>query len=172
MTRRRAALPKREPNGRHSRSPLDRIVDAHSPTEIKRLRDAALSGLRAPEWGSELGRLLLHGKLTPTQYEAGRRFAVLVREYHSTLGAPDYPKASLNQNARSGHAEGPTEAVRHQQVILAYDEVINALGGYGGRSFLVVKLVCDGDASVSTADALRKLTYGLDTLAAHWGIPA
>ncbi len=52
----------REPNGRRSRV-LTRSAPQFAPTEVKRLRDAALAGMQNPEWGSELGRLLLAGKL-------------------------------------------------------------------------------------------------------------
>lgn len=86
---RRKAIAKREPNGRIQRDP-----PLPPPSEVRRLRDAALSGMRDPTWGTELGRLYLVGKITATMFAAGKRWGELASQYSQALcsPAPD-PKA-------------------------------------------------------------------------------
>ena len=72
----RKHLAKREPNGKPQRE-----RSGPSPTEISRLRDAALAGMKDPIWGTQLGILHLSGKLTTSQLAAGKRWAELARDY-------------------------------------------------------------------------------------------
>jgi hypothetical protein len=57
MASRRKSLARREPNGRVQCQEPD-----ISPGEVRRLRDAALRGLRDAEWASELGRCVRYAK--------------------------------------------------------------------------------------------------------------
>src|SRR5262249_5216639 len=75
----------RDPNGRRARA---RNAGDPAPAQVKRLRDAALAGLQSQEWGSELGRLFLAGKIGPELYAAGRRWGECVARYRAALGAP------------------------------------------------------------------------------------
>src|ERR1700759_1626797 len=77
----------REPSGRRSRA-ITRSAPEFAPTEIKRLRDAALAGMQNPAWGSELGRLLLAGKLEAELYAAGQHWSECATRYRQPLAAP------------------------------------------------------------------------------------
>ena len=77
----------REPSGRRSRA-ITRSAPQFAPTEVKRLRDAALAGMQNPEWGSELGRLLLAGNVEPELYAAGQHWAERATRYRHALDAP------------------------------------------------------------------------------------
>ena len=81
------AAAEREPNGRLSRATKVEI-DARSPAEVKRLRDAAILGMRDPLWGTELGRLFLRNRITPQQFEAGKRWRSLVECWRRLQGGP------------------------------------------------------------------------------------
>ena len=88
----RKTLARREPNGQPKRS-LNRESAGPSPTEISRLRDAALAGMKDPIWGTQLGILHLSGKLTNSQLAAGKRWAELARDYSAAVGAPRAPRS-------------------------------------------------------------------------------
>ena len=77
---RRKSLALREPNGRPQRPP-----ELPPPSEVRRLRDAALSGMRDSTWGTELGRLYLVGKITATMFAAGKRWGELAVMYSQAL---------------------------------------------------------------------------------------
>ena len=85
----RKHLAKREPNGKPQREP-----SGPSPTEISRLRDAALAGMKDPIWGTQLGILHLSGKLTSSQLAAGKRWGELARDYSAAVGAPRAPRSA------------------------------------------------------------------------------
>src|SRR3990167_6065285 len=78
----------REPNGRVQRE------REFEPALIRRLRDAALRGLRDAEWGTELGMMYLQGELTEGQYAAGIRWAREAADYMS--GISIFPVRSAN----------------------------------------------------------------------------
>src|SRR5215470_9629640 len=81
--RKNRALKSRTPSGQLSRAGREREFP---PTQVKRLRDAAMAGLRDPEWGTELGRLYLEGTITATMYAAGKDWREKAARYVSTLG--------------------------------------------------------------------------------------
>jgi len=168
MTRRKS-LASREPNGRPKRAP----PDLPSPTEVSRLRDAALSGLRDPVWGSMLGQLLLGGKITSFQFSVGRKWSELVRDYSAASQSPQLPK-SANLDPRGGigpdpdSPEGLREArqqtfVKHQY--LAALEVLNRTGEAPKRA---VADTCEAGLHPVGLDGLNQLRKGLDTLGAFW----
>ena len=89
----RKPLARREPNGR----PRRHRDSGPSPTEISRLRDAALAGMKDPIWGTQLGILHLSGKLTNSQLAAGKRWAELARDYSTA-----YARAQRAAVTRTG----------------------------------------------------------------------
>ena len=70
------------------------------PTQVKRLRDAAMAGLRDPEWGTELGRLYLDGTITATMYAAGKNWREKAAQYVNTLG--HFPVRTILVEGRGG----------------------------------------------------------------------
>ena len=100
----RKHLAKREPNGKPQRE-----RSGPSPTEISRLRDAALAGMKDPIWGTQLGILHLSGKLTSSQLAAGKRWAELAADYSAATQSPKPPR-SVALEASAGSAVDPDSA--------------------------------------------------------------
>ena len=73
-------LRQREPNGRPQRE------RETPPAQVRRLREAALAGLRDPQWGTELGRLLLTKAIDEAMYAAGRRWNEDAAKYRHVIG--------------------------------------------------------------------------------------
>lgn len=170
MGRRRAALAKREANGRIQRE------HELAPVTVRRLRDAALTGLRDPEWGTELGRLYLAGKLTSEAYAAGKRWRELAARYSRALCSPSPdPKAIAME--RSGSSvidpdtpEGAREARRHVRAVASFIDAHVALKAAGRGSEVVVRGVCERDETIPGHQAMLALSQGLNALAGFWGL--
>src|SRR5262245_23629179 len=96
----------REPSGRRARAGGE---PALAPAQVRRLRDAALAGLQREEWGSELGRLLLTGRIGAELYAAGRRWAECTACYAAALGAPP-PQPAPARFERANAAAPPDPA--------------------------------------------------------------
>jgi hypothetical protein len=76
---------RREPNGKPQRASVDyRSMAALNP-DRRGLPEALRTHERA---GSELGRLSLKQRISDHEYEAGRRYAVIVGAYRATIGVP------------------------------------------------------------------------------------
>lgn len=168
------SIPVREPNGRRSRS-LEPIPVNSSPGEVKRLRDAALRGMAAPEWGTELGRLLLDGKLEPMHYEAGKRWARVIESYYLATGIPrPYPPALAIFSGRGGKAPDPDSIKgrrRRQQEnddILAKELAHEVLMREGRLAARTVRRLVEHDEAPDSLAALSAAREGLRMLARHW----
>jgi hypothetical protein len=81
-------VPVREPSMRPSREEQGVQQHQYAPTEIRRLRDAAMRGLRDPQWGTELGRLYLDRKISTAMYGSGRWWADMAAKYRAALCSP------------------------------------------------------------------------------------
>jgi len=158
--------PSRVPaNGRLSRA--GQGTD-HSPTAIRRLRDASIRGMCSPEWGSELGRLWLEGKLTGRQYQAGKAFAELRHDYLDAIASPpEAPSVSIGEKASRGHTDGAREAARHRRAVKRYQDAIDVLGAQAS----IVLPTCEHDTLIVGA-SFGALSVGLTSLADHWGLPS
>ena len=73
----------RTPSGQLSRAGRQR---EYPPAQVRRLRDAAMAGLRDPEWGTELGRLYLEGTITAAMYAAGKDWREKAAKFVGSLG--------------------------------------------------------------------------------------
>lgn len=178
MTLERAvSIPAREPNGRRSRS-LDPIPQGASPGEAKRLRDAALRGMAAPEWGTALGRLFLEDKIEAMHYEAGKKWLRTVEAWHEAIGAPPpRPPAQAFDAGRGKDREpdpdteaGQRRAEQHRRAIRAMEAAQEALIGAGKLAEAMVKRVVETDADITLPNDLASLRHGLYWLAGHWGL--
>jgi len=139
----------REPNGRRSRV-VTRSAPQFAPTEVKRLRDAALAGMQNPEWGSELGRLLLAGKLEAELYAAGQHWVECATRYRHALDAPrpNPPPASFEPKSPAAavdpeSAAGQEQTAREVAAIGALHEAHAALRTAGVLAERVVRRVCE-----------------------------
>jgi hypothetical protein len=166
----------REPSGRRSRA-VARSAPEYAPTEVKRLRDAALAGMQSPEWGSELGRLLLAGKLEPELYAAGQRWAECATRYRQALDAPrpNPPAAGFEPKSRAtaldpASSAGQKQTAREIAAIGALQEAQAALRAAGVLAERVVRRVCEHDEAVCGTNELVALQRGLLALALFWGM--
>jgi hypothetical protein len=78
----RKHLALRTSSGKIARRVADTMLP---PTQIRRLLDAASTGLRDGMWGSTLGRLYLTQKIAAAELSAGQHWATLVTEYSQSL---------------------------------------------------------------------------------------
>ncbi len=169
MTRRKT-MAQREPNGRVQRVP------EHSPSEVRRLRDAALSGMRDPLWGTELGRLYLVGKITTPMYAAGKRWSELSVKYSQALCSPSPdPKAvcfdrSGGESPDPDSYEGRKEARRHERAVASYIDAHAALKTASVTAERIVRSMCERNEMLVGHASLLALLTGLSTLAGFWGL--
>jgi hypothetical protein len=167
-------VPVREPNGRLQR-PSAAVTNAVSPAEIRRLRDAALVGMRDHEWGTELGRLFLQDEIEPVEFEAGKRWGRLVEAYHRATGAPPVRSMAFDRAPRSAQVdpeseEGQAQAAADRAIAEDMREAHAVLMSAGMRAERAVRQICEErEASVSVV-GLDNLRAGLRWLAKHWGI--
>jgi hypothetical protein len=166
----------REPSGRRSRA-ITRGTPQFAPTEVKRLRDAALAGMQNPAWGSELGRLLLAGRLEPELYAAGQHWAECATRYRQALDAPrpSPPPARFEPKSPAvavdpASAAGQKQTAREVAAIGALREAHAALRAAGVQAERVVRRVCEYDEAVCGTSEFVALQRGLLALALLWGM--
>ncbi len=169
MTRTRLRLvTAREPNGRIQRE------RGPGPTEIKRLRDAALRGLRDPEWGTELGRLYLERALTAEMYAAGKRWRESVAAYHGAIGVFPVRTAALERGRSTPpdpDSEGGREqAVRDRDAAEAFFAAHAALVSAGMVAENAVRRLCEDDQALCGLYELNGAICGLMALAHYYGL--
>lgn len=114
MSRRRNVAVTRKPNGRAQRGVHPELLP---PGEIKRLLDASAAGMRDASWGTALSRRYISGKITSSQFAAGKFWVELVMNYSAASLSPRLPKAVLGAPGGSpvdpDSAAGRREARRH-----------------------------------------------------------
>jgi hypothetical protein len=170
----RKNLVRREANGKPQRARAQHREQAlPPPTETRRLMDAAVAGMRPAEWGTMLGRLYLAGRISETQYAAGRRWCRMVEEYAQATLAPRAPRtAALDPSGGTSPdpdtASGAREARRHARKVEDYESGIVALGHAGAASVRVVEAVCERDLAPVGFTEIEALRAGLQMLAAFW----
>jgi hypothetical protein len=142
---RRKSLAQREPNGRAQREP-----QLPAPSEVKRLRDAALAGMRDALWGTEIGRLYLASKITSTMFAAGKRWSELASQYSTALcsPAPDPKAISLDRSSTShkidpDSADGRREARRHARAVQSFVDAHVALKDHSRAAERIVRATCE-----------------------------
>lgn len=165
----------REPSGRLSRA-AKQIVGADSVGEIKRLREAALSGMRDRLWGTQLGRLWLEGKITAQQFRAGRQWDELMAKWRAVHCGPRFnPKAGLSNLFRVGGGgastgdfiANPQEAMTAAMV----DEVIESFDrGVTDPQLVAVRQCIELDLAPAGFGGKLLLDDGLYHLADLWRI--
>ena len=165
----RKHLAKREPNGKPQRQPHDMM----SPLEVRRMVDAAKRGLKDPIWATQLGILHLEGKLTTSQFAAGKRWAELARDYSVAMQSPKSPRsvaleASGGSPIDPNSAKGVKEARQHSRTVHGYLGALEALKRTGEAPRLAVRDVCEFNLFPVGSFQLAALRTGLQGLAAWW----
>lgn len=167
----------REPSGRLSRS-ARKEIGADSVAEIRRVRAAAMAGMRDPIWGSELGRLFLSGKINAEQFRAGRQWAHLVARWRAIHCGPKInPKPGLAALFRVGGptSEGPTVTdtiadQREAAVTGLIDEVLDSFPrGPSDPALVALRECCELDVAPVGYGGMLLLNDGLNHLAGMWG---
>lgn len=164
----------REPNGRISRAGRE---TEYPPTQVKRLRDAAVAGMRDPQWGTQLGRLFLAGSISPEMYAAGRWWSEMAIRYQAALGSPlPFPKAiSLdigrgNQSADPDSDAGRKEADRHRRAVATFHEAHAVLMGAGLAAERIIRRLCEDDVAPCGLGELMNARRGLLWVAEFRGL--
>jgi hypothetical protein len=167
---RRKALAEREPNGRVQR------VSLLGTGEVKRLRDAAMSGMRDPMWGTELGRLHLVGKITAEQFAAGKKWGEFAANYSQALCSPAPDPKAVCWESMGGEPpdpdspEGRKEARRHVRSVQSFQDAHAALKTTAGASERILRQVCERGEMLCGHAELLSLICGLNGLAHFWGL--
>lgn len=164
----------REPNGRASRSEM---VKQYPPTQVKRLRDAALAGMADPEWGSVCGQMFLQGRLSPPEYAAAKRWSERVEKYHGAIGAPPPNPKALDLDRRShgtspdpDSEEGLKLVRRDMDAITDFLSAHSVLCASGKVSEATVRAACErNDCPVGVLE-FEALQRGLLWLAEYWNL--
>lgn len=173
--RRQKLLQIREPNGRHQRPSVDEREFA--PTQVKRLRDAALAGMADAEWGTSIGRLYLASKITGPMYAAGKRWSEQVVRYHGAINAPPPNPKALRMGESSRGAppdpdsdEGRQRAAREAQMVTDFLAAHGILCAAGMIAEATVRNVCERDHCPVGQLETQALSRGLLWLADYWGL--
>jgi hypothetical protein len=160
--------PTREPNGRHQRESRE-----PSPTELRRLRDAALRGLRDPEYANELGWLFAQHKITAEMYGAGRRWAQDAAKWRHAIGAFPVRTAALERGhshpADPDSPEGQEQARRDRDAAERFFDAQAVLVATGSGAERAVQALCERDEAPSFVDLICARS-GLSALATHYGL--
>lgn len=162
----------REPNGR-----LQRDEAEHAPTQVRRLRDAALRGMADARWGTELGRLFLNKKIESPMFAAGERWTKLATQYRQAIGTPRGLRSASLERGSLGAEPDPdspagAEVVTHDRMISQrFVRAHAALTKSGKLSEAAVRAVCERNECIGYFN-LVNLTAGLSALAAHFRLTA
>lgn len=171
--RKRKLFAMREPTGRPSRIPADTDIENCAPAQVKRLRDAAMRQMCEPEWGTELGRLFLNGRLSAGQYGAGKWFAVLSARCREAIHVPGMPQKTGFVPHAGGHApdpdsyEGRRQVERDRAAVSEFMEAHAALLGAGVLAENAVRRTCEDNKTIESHSQLLHLQRGLEWLAEY-----
>lgn len=164
----------REPNGKPQRSSDDREFP---PTQVKRLRDAAMRGMADAEWGTVCGRLFLEGRLPASAYAAAKWWAERVVKYHSAINAPPPNPRAITIGGSSGGEppdpdsfEGRLRTKREQKAVTDFMEAHCVLVSAGKLAEHCVRSVCENNYTPCGTLEYEALERGLLWLADHRGL--
>lgn len=125
------------------------------------------------EAGSEFGRLMLQGRITPAQYEAGKLYADIVVSYRASILAQPYDPSAIDLGrVGKGKGEGMpdrTALALQRRYARAYDD----LSKVGRRPLMAVNHYAVQELPIpndATTLRLEQLACGLNALVSHFGI--
>jgi hypothetical protein len=120
--------------------------------------------------GTVLGCLNLLKRISDDQYEAGRRYSVLVGAYHAVAGLP----SAMSGNGRGydciGASDCPADSCICRIRTEKYMEAYNAVSRAAGRaSHMAINQVAIWNEPITSA-GLEPLRLGLNALIHHFGL--
>ncbi len=157
----------REPSGKVQRvyvNPKQQVAQQpHRLQVVKQYREW-------PEAETHFGRLMLQGKISVSQYEAGNQYAELAGRYRSAIHSPSINPCAVDLGrVGKGRGEGmPDHSAK--SIALRYDKAFVACGDAGYRAQRAVKDYAVLDQAVPDAETLKLLIAGLTKLVSHFGI--
>lgn len=164
---------KRRTRATGSRTATGRVrqpsVDPRALVAAQPHRNWLPESLRLSEKASSvIGCMNLMRVITDEQYEAGRRYGVIVAAYRVAIGTPN----GVSGNGR-GYACAGLGCVSEACECLArqtrYQRAYEAVSDAGGQAHLAVNRVVIGEELIHARD-LGWLRAGLDALVGHFGI--
>lgn len=171
--RKRNAIVARTASGQHSRAGQAREFP---PAQVKRLREAAMHGLRDPEWATELGRLYLENRIDHAMYAAGKRWAEYAERYRRHSGFFPTLRTSTGEQRGASHPIDP-ESDRGREIaeqeadaaekFFKADAVLVQAGPDIGRA---VRRLCEDNEMVCCMADLISVRAGLMHLVQHWNL--
>lgn len=127
----------------------------------------------AQEAGSEFGRLMLLGRVTPAQYEAGKLYADVVTSYRAAILAQPYTASAIDLG-RVGKGKGDGMADRTALALYRrYARSYEDLNKVGRRALIAVNHYAVQELQIPDDGfdlRLEQLRCGLDALVSHFGI--
>lgn len=130
--------------------PADKREGVQAPALLKRNFDEALRGAADPLYGTSLGLLFMHGKISAAQLTAGTAFARLRGRYDRAMGMPCRFTASPDYGtARAISDRGPMT-----------DAEVEAIKDRHARTLGYVGAAATGSVAVSAGDGSLKRLDG------------
>lgn len=162
---------------RYPSGQVKREEEAPPPALVKRASLMGLMGLADPVYGSILGIYFLRRIIDGYQYEAGKRFSDLRRQYEATVSGPKPPSsvdvagASRNAPIDPESAAGEREAERHVDIMKRYHDAHTALRNVGNGVEDEVIRFCHGSGQTPNGhEGLLRVRAGLGSLVVLWKI--
>jgi hypothetical protein len=160
--RRKRASGDRTATGRVCRKPVDYRAQAAAQPHRQWLPEAHRLSEKA---GSVIGCLNLIGRISDHQYEAGRRYSVIVGAYRSIIGCP----TAMSGGGRGQGCTGDKncDPCRCQFLTNRYMRAYEAIPYR--KAHMAINRVVVGDELCDTVQ-LEHLRAGLNALARHFGL--
>ena len=158
-------------------------IEPIAPAMWERVKTDAVRMLKDSRFGSEVGRLSLHGELTSTQASAAYRFAEIYgrferfHEQRRSAASPSYMAASGTEEDKGAKVETPasrTEAELGEQIEaadLAFEKLQKAMRVFPPNVRAALELLCVEDGLTNPV-MLENLRTALDELAGVFRITA
>jgi hypothetical protein len=148
------------------------IYHETDPARLVRMRDAALTSISNPLWGTQIGQMHLRGEINAVQLSAGQKWFMLLAAYHQAIGARSIAPQSLEIGRGSSEPDTETErgrklAEREQAITAEYDKVLRSIGSGTERDKALRRLADDKALDFYER---RQAICGLDVLAGVYGL--
>lgn len=119
---------------------------------------------------SEFGRLMLNGRISPAQYEAGTRYRGIVIQMRRTYDVPRPEPKAIDWHRLGGKSATEISVERVGVIRAAYQRAFEAATAAGNRALRAVNAHAVFDSRVRDPAVMPLLIAGLDQLVRHYGI--